>query len=84
MALSWHPSPKRTRKNRLDQTPSSATPNQPKAISMTTTDPATLRLEVPRQRIAADRLCCKPDVGVGQIRTTTVLSSCFCVGQTVL
>ena len=31
-----------------------------------------------------DRLCCKPDVGVSQIRTTTVLSSCFCVGQTVL
>ena len=30
------------------------------------------------------RLCCKPDVGVSQIRTTTVLSSCFCVGQTVL
>ncbi len=29
-------------------------------------------------------LCCKPDVGVSQIRTTTVLSSCFCVGQTVL
>ena len=32
----------------------------------------------------AHRLCCKPDVGVSQIRTTTVLSSCFCVGQTVL
>ena len=31
-----------------------------------------------------ERLCCKPDVGVSQIRTTTVLSSCFCVGQTVL
>ena len=31
-----------------------------------------------------DGLCCKPDVGVSQIRTTTVLSSCFCVGQTVL
>ena len=31
-----------------------------------------------------NRLCCKPDVGVSQIRTTTVLSSCFCVGQTVL
>ena len=29
-------------------------------------------------------LCCKPDVGVSQIRTTSVLSSCFCVGQTVL
>ena len=29
-------------------------------------------------------LCCKPDVGVSQIRTTTVLSSCLCVGQTVL
>ena len=29
-------------------------------------------------------LCCKLDVGVSQIRTTTVLSSCFCVGQTVL
>ena len=29
-------------------------------------------------------LCCKPDVGVSQFRTTTVLSSCFCVGQTVL
>ena len=29
-------------------------------------------------------LCCKPDVGVSQIRTTTVLSSCFCVGHTVL
>ena len=32
----------------------------------------------------AVRLCCKPDVGVGQIRTTTVLVSCFCAGQTVL
>ena len=31
-----------------------------------------------------ERLCCKPDVGVSQIRTTTVLTSCFCVGQTVL
>ena len=29
-------------------------------------------------------LCCKPAVGVSQIRTTTVLSSCFCAGQTVL
>ena len=28
-------------------------------------------------------LCCKPAVGVSQIRTTTVLSSCFCAGQTV-
>ena len=39
-----------------------------------------------RSQIAghASRLCCKPDVGVSQIRTTTVLSSCFCVGQTVL
>ena len=34
--------------------------------------------------VQSDRLCCKPDVGVSQIRTTTVLSSCFCVGQTVL
>ena len=33
---------------------------------------------------AVEGLCCKPDVGVSQIRTTTVLSSCFCVGQTVL
>ena len=30
---------------------------------------------------ACGGLCCKPDVGVSQIRTTTVLSSCFCVGQ---
>ena len=28
------------------------------------------------------RLCCKPAVGVNEIRTTTVLSSCFCAGQT--
>ena len=35
-------------------------------------------------RMLFDRLCCKPDVGVSQTRTTTVLSSCFCVGQTVL
>ena len=34
--------------------------------------------------VQSNRLCCKPDVGVSQIRTTTVLSSCFCVGQTVL
>ena len=34
--------------------------------------------------VAARGLCCKPDVGVSQIRTTTVLSSCFCVGQAVL
>ena len=34
--------------------------------------------------LVSRRLCCKPDVGVSQIRTTTVLSSCFCVGQTVL
>ena len=33
---------------------------------------------------ATGRLCCKPAVGVSQIRTTTVLSSCFCAGQTVL
>ena len=38
----------------------------------------------PSMRHPPVRLCCKPDVGVGQIRTTTVLSSCFCVGQTVL
>ena len=30
------------------------------------------------------RLCCKSDVGVSQIRTTTVLASCLCAGQTVL
>ena len=47
-------------------------------------------LHGPGQRLARTRfglwagLCCKPDVGVSQIRTTTVLSSCFCVGQTVL
>ena len=46
--------------------------------------------EAVRQEILAlapevrEGLCCKPDVGVSQIRTTTVLSSCFCVGQTVL
>ena len=34
--------------------------------------------------VFSGRLCCKPDVGVSQIRTTTVLSSCFCVGQAVL
>ena len=37
-----------------------------------------------RWRDRYEGLCCKPDVGVSQIRTTTVLSSCFCVGQTVL
>ena len=37
-----------------------------------------------RSARSGNRLCCKPDVGVSQIRTTTVLSSCFCVGQTVL
>ena len=36
------------------------------------------------EAVLARRLCCKPDIGVSQIRTTTVLSSCFCVGQTVL
>ena len=46
----------------------------------------TERLEeaVEAYRAALAELCCKPDVGVSQIRTTTVLSSCFCVGQTVL
>ena len=37
-----------------------------------------------RDPLPPEGLCCKPDVGVSQIRTTTVLSSCFCVGQTVL
>ena len=31
-----------------------------------------------------ERLCCKPDVGVSQIRTTTMLASCLGAGQTVL
>ena len=43
-----------------------------------------LRAEAVQGPEEAGRLCCKPDVGVSQIRTTTVLSSCFCVGQTVL
>ena len=30
------------------------------------------------------RLCCKPDEGVSQSRTTNVLASCFGAGQTVL
>ena len=34
--------------------------------------------------MARRRLCCKPDVGVSEIRTTAVLASCFCAGQTVL
>ena len=47
------------------------------------------RLHVKREVLRREmedlrRLCFKPDVGVSQIRTTTVLSSCFCVGQTVL
>ena len=52
-----------------------------------------IAVEIARRSLAAgggsghswrSGLCCKPDVGVSQIRTTTVLSSCFCVGQTVL
>ena len=31
-----------------------------------------------------NRLCCKPDVGVSQIRKTIVLASCLGAGQTVL
>ena len=48
-----------------------------------TADPLTEVLRAGARELLA-RLCCKPDVGVSQIRTTTVLSSCFCVGQTVL
>ena len=29
-------------------------------------------------------LCCKLGEGVNQVRTTIVLASCFCIGQTVL
>ena len=43
-----------------------------------------LRVREATNEFARDGLCCKPDVGMSQIRTTTVLSSCFCVGQTVL
>ena len=46
--------------------------------------PLSVMLRVHCVQLFYNRLCCKPDVGVSQIRTTTVLSSCFCVGQTVL
>ena len=32
----------------------------------------------------SQRLCCKLGEGVNQVRTTIVLASCFCIGQTVL
>ena len=43
---------------------------------------ATLPRRDPGRR--AEGLCCKPDVGVSEVRTTAMLASCLCAGQTVL